>query len=78
MNKTLETYARIDNYMEQPIRLLESLGQTEDAKTLKVIQRKYRRVIDDYLIQNNIPKMTFRISRGYEVEYTRPGATNGK
>lgn len=78
MNKTLETYARIENYLQQPIRLLESLGQTEDAQTLKVMQQKYRQIINDYMIQNNIPKMTFSISRGYECEYTKPEATNAK
>lgn len=70
MNKTLEMCSQIESAMNRPIAHLEKLGQTEDAKVLKIIQEKYKEVISAHMRKNKIPTMTFSISRGYEIEYT--------
>jgi len=70
MKKTLEMCSQIESAMNRPIAHIEKLGQTEDAKVLKIIQEKYKEVIFAHMRKNNIPKMSFSISRGYECEYT--------
>ncbi len=70
MKKMLEMCSQIETAMNRPIAHLEKLGQTEDAEVLKIIQQKYKEVIFAHMRKNNIPKMSFSISRGYECEYT--------
>lgn len=72
-NKTyemLEMCCQIESAMKRPIAHLEKLGQTEDAEVLKIIKEKYKEAIFSHMRKNNIPKMTFSISRYAEVEYT--------
>lgn len=68
--KTLEMCSQIESAMTRPITYLEKLGQTEDAKGLKIIQKKYYEVIISYMSENNIPKMSFQLSRNFVCEYT--------
>ncbi|MDD4883060.1 hypothetical protein [Sulfuricurvum sp.] len=82
-NKTyemLEMCCQIESSMKRPIAHLEKLGQVEEAKVLKIIKEKYKEIIFSHMRKNNIPKMTFSISRHSEVEYTNEvisGEKNG-
>lgn len=69
MKKKLETYSRIENYLRQPIKLMESLGETEDAEMLKVLLKKYEDVVYDHMRKSGIKKLSVSLGRNYQCVY---------
>lgn len=78
MKKTLETYSEIETHLDRSIELLNGLQQTEDAKALQHIQKKYRDLINDWMVEQNLVKIKFTHSRSIGIEYFNLGEKDEK
>lgn len=69
MKKKAEIYSRVENYLKQPINLLESLGQIEDAEILRTMRHKYQQMVCDEMRKHGISKLSVSLGRNYECNY---------
>ncbi|MDD3597883.1 hypothetical protein [Sulfuricurvum sp.] len=74
----MKAFSEIETYLDRSRELLEGLQMTEDAKIVQRMQEKYSNLITTWMENNNIPKLQFSHYRSIGVEYSIPGATNGK
>ena len=70
MLKTLKTCSQIESYLRRPIALLESIGNIEDANILKTIEAKNKKMIFDYLREQNLPRIKFQHSQSFSITYS--------
>jgi hypothetical protein len=70
MLKKLKICSQIESYLEKPIELLKSAGNTEDAEVLKTIQAKHKKMIFDYLREQNLPEIKFQHSQSFSMTYS--------
>lgn len=78
MEEQMKAFSEIETYLDRSRELLEGLQMTEDAKIVQRMQEKYSNLITTWMENNNIPKLQFSHYRSIGVEYSIPGATNGK
>lgn len=70
MHKKIKICSQIESYLKKPIELLESIGNTEDAKILKSIQAKNKNIIFDYLREQNLSEIKFQHSQSFSITYS--------
>lgn len=70
MHKKIKICSQIESYLKKPIELLESIGNTEDAKILKNIQAKNKNIIFDYLREQNLSEIKFQHSQTFSITYS--------
>lgn len=78
MEEQMKAFSEIETYLDRSRELLEGLQMTEDAKIVQRMQEKYSNLITTWMENNNISKLQFSHYRSIGVEYSIPGATNGK
>jgi hypothetical protein len=79
MLKKLKIDSQIESYLKRPIELLESIGESEDANLLKVVQAKNKKLIFDYMRAQNLSEIKFQHSQSFSMTYSiSKGEINAK